>query len=261
MDRAGQPQGATENLLALDQVGTLSGRTTDLLRERIVAGDFRLGERLVESRIAQQLQISRGPVRDALKQLRAEGLVREEPRRGFFIVDLTVEDLREIYELRAAIEGRAARLVILGRDPSAFEELREILSRLRRATDENDRSAFTRLDLAFHEKLCSLSGNSKLHRVFVGYAAVLGMLFRLEVDRIYTSQASLESLWRDHKVLLEAIESLDVRLAEEACDEHLDRARERLIEEFGRSLTAGDDDPEPAAASRDERPRDENPDS
>ncbi len=116
-------------------------------------------------------------------------------------------------------------------------------------------------DLSFHEKLCLLSGNGKLHRVFVGYAAVLGMLFRLEVDRIYTSRASLEDLWREHRVLFEAIESLDARRAQEACDEHLDRARERLIEEFGRSLTAGDDDPEPAAASRDERPRDENPDS
>jgi GntR family transcriptional regulator, gluconate operon transcriptional repressor len=226
-------------LLPLDQVSTLSSRTTDLLRERIVAGDFRLGERLVESRIAQQLQISRGPVRDALKQLRAEGLVREEPRRGFFIVDLTAEDLREIYELRAAIEGRAARLVILRRDLEAIDELREILRRLRRATDENDRTSFTRLDLAFHEKLCLLSGNSKLHRVFVGYAAVLGMLFKLEVDKIYTSQDSLESLWEDHRALFEAIESLEVKLAEEACDEHLSRARERLIQEFGRSLTAG----------------------
>ena len=261
MGRAGRSSGANDNFLPLDEVGTLGGRTTDLLRERILAGDFGFGERLVESRMAQQLGISRGPVREALKQLRAEGLVREEPRRGFFIVDLTVDDLREIYELRAAIEGRAARLIIVNRDLAALEELREILGRMRRATDEDDRGSFTRLDLSFHEKLCLLSGNGKLHRVFVGYAAVLGMLFRLEVDRIYTSRASLEDLWREHRVLFEAIESLDVRRAEEACDEHLDRARERLIEEFGRSLTAGDDDPAPAAALRDERPRDEAPDS
>jgi len=132
--------------------------------------------------------------------------------------------------------------------------LREILRRLRRATDENDRSSFTRLDLAFHEKLCLLSGNSKLYRVFVGYAAVLGMLFRLEVDRIYTSQNSLESLWEDHRILFEAIESLDVKLAEEACDEHLNRARERLIQEFGRSLTAGGSSSPQGAASPDAIP-------
>ena len=77
----------------------------------------------------------------------------------------------------------------------------------------------------------------------MGYAAILGMLFKLEVDKIYTSQDSLESLWEDHRALFEAIESLDVKLAEEACDEHLSRARERLIQEFGRSLTAGGGSP------------------
>lgn len=239
MDRDGNAPRAGEDLLPLEQVGTLAGRTTELLRERILAGDYGLGERLVESRMAQQLRISRGPVREALKQLRAEGLVREEPRRGFFVVDLTVGDVREIYELRAAIEGRAARRIILNRDISALEELGVILRRLRRAADENDRDSFTRLDLSFHEKLCLLSGNGRLHRAFVGYAAVLGLLFRLEVDRIYTSQASLEELWSEHRTLFEAVGSLDPRLAEKACDEHLDRARERLIEELGRSLTVG----------------------
>jgi GntR family transcriptional regulator of gluconate operon len=93
------------NLAPLRRAETLSDMTTELLRERILAGDFNLGERLVEARIARRLQISRGPVREALRQLRAEGLVREEPRRGVFVVDLTVDDVREIYELRAAIEG------------------------------------------------------------------------------------------------------------------------------------------------------------
>src|SRR5919206_3191005 len=110
------------SLTPLRQAETLSDRTTELLRERILAGDFALGERLVEAKIARQLQISRGPVREALRQLRAEGLVREEPRRGVFVVDLTVDDVREIYELRAAIEGRAARLVILARNFAALDQ-------------------------------------------------------------------------------------------------------------------------------------------
>ena len=95
--------GGNGNLKPLRRAATLSDRTTELLRQRILAGDFGLGERLVEARIARQLQISRGPVREALRQLRAEGLVREEPRRGVFVVDLTLDDVREIYELRAAI--------------------------------------------------------------------------------------------------------------------------------------------------------------
>jgi GntR family transcriptional regulator, gluconate operon transcriptional repressor len=228
-------------LAPLRRAETLSDRTTELLRERILAGDFGLGERLVEARIARQLQISRGPVREALRQLRAEGLVREEPGRGSFVVDLTVDDINEIYDLRAALEARAARLVITDRDFGALDELREVLHELRRAADEGDRSLFTRLDLSFHEKLCLLSGNGRLHRVFVGYASVLGLLFKFELKKIYTTQASLEDLYQEHEKLFQTIESLDVRRAEEACNDHLERARERLIEEFRRSLLAGSD--------------------
>jgi len=235
----------TANLGPLPQAETLSDRTAELLRERILAGDFGMGERLVEASIARQLRISRGPVREALGRLRAEGLVREEPRRGSFVVDLTVEDLREIYELRAAIEGRAARRIIEEQNLDALAELRGVLSQLRRAADEGDRDRFTRLDLSFHERLCLLSGNGRLHSVFVGYASVLGLLFKFELTKIYTTQASLEELYGEHEELLGAIESLDARRAEEACDDHLDRARERLIEEFRRSTPAHDRDGDP----------------
>ena len=134
MTRAGGTSpGNTGHLEPLSQTETLSGRTTELLRERILAGHFGMGERLVEASIARQLRISRGPVREALRQLRAEGLVREEPRRGSFVVDLTVDDIREIYDLRAAIEARAARLVITARDLGALDDLREICRLLSRA--------------------------------------------------------------------------------------------------------------------------------
>jgi GntR family transcriptional regulator, gluconate operon transcriptional repressor len=228
------------SLPPLRRAETLSDRTTELLRERILAGDFGLGERLVEAKIARQLQISRGPVREALRQLRAEGLVREEPHRGVFVVDLTVDDVREIYELRAAIEGRAVRLIITNRDFAALEELRGTLRQLKQAADQGDRNLFTQLDLSFHENLCLLSGNGRLHRVFVSYASVLGLLFKFELSRIYTSQESLENLYEEHERLFEAIESLDAKRAEEACDEHLERARKRLIDEFARSLASDD---------------------
>jgi GntR family transcriptional regulator, gluconate operon transcriptional repressor len=256
----GTDAGGATDLGPLRQVETLSERTAEVLRERILAGDFGMGERLVEASIARQLRISRGPVREALTQLRAEGLVREEPRRGSFVVDLTVEDVKEIYELRAAIEARAARLIIEDRNLEALEELREVLRRLRQAADGGDRDLFRRLDLYFHERLCLLSGNGRLHRVFVGYASVLGLLFRFELTRIYTTQASLQDLYAEHEELFAAIESLDVQKAEEACNDHLDHACKRLIEEFRRPPPADerrDDSPgqpsEPEGAAADER--------
>jgi GntR family transcriptional regulator of gluconate operon len=231
--------GSDGNLGPLRPADRLSERTARLLRERILSGEFAMGTRLVETRIARQLAISRGPVREALKQLRAEGLVREEPRRGSFVADLTLNDIWEIYDLRAAIESRAARNIIINRNTAALGELRGILTRLGQATDDDDRELFARLDLSFHERLCQLSGNARLHQVFVGYASVLGMLLRFEVNKFYES---LEGLWHEHQALFHAIESLDVARAEEACNEHLERARERLVE-LRRRIPEGDRGP------------------
>lgn len=230
-DRSGRgSRSEAPRLRPLRQTETLSDRTTELLRERIISGDFKMGARLAEATIARQLQISRGPVREALKQLLAEGLVREEPRRGFFVVELSVEDIREIYDVRAAIEARAARLIVTNRDTNALEELRAVLEQLRSAAKAGDHHLFTQLDLNFHEQLCLLSSNSRLHHIFVGYASALRILFRVELDEM---NLSLDYLIEEHQNMFESIASFDVGRAERGCNEFMERAREGLIEQLG----------------------------
>ena len=85
---------------------SLAEDAADRIREQILSGGFSQGEHLVEAKIAEQLAISRGPVREAFKLLRSEGLLNEEPRRGTFVVSLSTDDVRDIYGLRAALEGR-----------------------------------------------------------------------------------------------------------------------------------------------------------
>ncbi len=104
-------------LQPLEAPRSLAEDAADRIREQILGGGFRQGEHLVEARIAEQLNVSRGPVREAFKLLRAEGLLLEEPRRGTFVVSLAPNDVREIYGLRAAIEGRAARILATTQGP------------------------------------------------------------------------------------------------------------------------------------------------
>lgn len=205
---------------------TLAEQTADLLRERIIAGDFRSGERLVEARIASQLQISRGPVREALKQLREEGLVREEPRRGAFVTSPTLEDVRDVYDLRAAIEARAARLVIRNEDPTAVEALERAVERIEEAARAGDLARMVRSDYEFHETLCRVSGNRRLHDAFVRNASALRALLRLEEERFY---ASFESIWHQHRELLDAVRAADGARAEAMFTDHMEAARDRLI--------------------------------
>jgi GntR family transcriptional regulator of gluconate operon len=205
---------------------TLAEQTVDLLRKRIIGGGFTSGQRLVETQLAKQLQISRGPIREALKQLAAEGLVREEPRRGTFVTAPTGKDVRDVYDLRAAIEPRAARLLIRHQDPQALEELRRALGRLQAAVRRSDLRELVRSDFEFHETLCRVSGNNRLHAVFVHNASVLRVLIQLEEGQFYRSFREVE---QQHRELLASIEASDETKAEELIVRHLEDARDRLL--------------------------------
>jgi GntR family transcriptional regulator of gluconate operon len=214
----------TGRLRPLEAPRSLAEDAADRLREEILSGGFRQGEHLVEARIAEQLNISRGPVREAFKLLRAEGLLEEEPRRGTFVVSLAPSDVREIYGLRAAIEGRAARL--LATDPAApgVAELRGLLERIEEAVQAGDLPGVFRRDLEFHEGLCRLSGNGRLLEVFVRYVPMLRALLRLD-ERVYPS---LDDIAMQHRPMMDAIASGDAEEAARHAEEHSDHAGELI---------------------------------
>jgi DNA-binding GntR family transcriptional regulator len=223
----------TPTFSPLQQPATLADSVADVIRDRVLSGALAPGERLVEAEIARQLQISRGPVREALARLRAEGLAFEEPRRGSFVAALSGDDVREIYELRAALECQAARLIIRRADEAAFATLQAVIDTLRRAAADDDRLAFARHDAEFHAELCRQSGNARLHRTFVNHAGVLGTLLRLEVT---TQYAALDGLLAEHEKLWDEIRSRDITRAQRACEQHLEQALERVTEMRSRRL-------------------------
>ena len=211
---------APGRLRPLEAPRSLAEDAADRIRQEILSGGFLQGEHLVEARIAEQLNVSRGPVREAFKLLRAEGLLDEEPRRGTFVVSLSPADVREIYGLRAAIEGRAARLLATDPAPAAVAELRSLLDSIEDAVRDGEPASVFRRDLEFHDGLCRLSGNARLHEVFVRYVPMLRALLRLD-EHVYRS---LDDIAMQHRPLLEAIESGDAEEAARHAEEHSDHA-------------------------------------
>ena len=199
---------------------SLAEDAADRIREQILAGGFRQGEHLVEAKIAEQLNISRGPVREAFKLLRAEGLLNEEPRRGTFVVSLSADDVREIYGLRAALEGRAARLIARAHDPATIEQLRTLADAIDKAVATGDAAAVSRADLAFHEGLCALCGNSRILEVFDRYVPTLRALLRLD-ERVLRS---LDEVSNQHRPFVEAIEAGEEETAARLLAEHAEHA-------------------------------------
>ncbi|HEY2552065.1 MAG TPA: GntR family transcriptional regulator [Streptosporangiaceae bacterium] len=203
---------------------SLAESAAELIRNEILAGRFRQGEHLVEALIAEQLNVSRGPVREAFKLLRAEELVQEEPRRGTFVVSIGATDVREIYGLRAAIEGRAARLLAAVPNQQVVRELRKLYAEMGEAAAQDNVAALYARDLAFHEGLTRLSGNGRLHGVFVRYVPTLRAL--LQVDGRFLESAS--DMAADHLPILEAIEAGNGALAAQLAEHHCDHAADMI---------------------------------
>jgi DNA-binding GntR family transcriptional regulator len=211
-------------LQPLEAPRSLAEDAADRIREQILGGGFKQGEHLVEAKIAEQLNISRGPVREAFKLLRAEGLLNEEPRRGTFVVSLTSQDVREIYGLRAALEAHAGRMIARSKDPGSLARLRELADEIDRAVGSGDAVAASRADLAFHEGLCELCGNSRIHEVFVRYVPTLRALLRLDEQVL----RSIDEISKQHRPLVDAIEAGDGELAARLLYEHAEHAGELI---------------------------------
>lgn len=219
---------AIPDLPALPTPRRLATDAADLLRDQILAGGLVRGTHLVEARLAGQLNVSRGTVREAFRVLAAEGLIVEGTRRGAFVVSLTGADVREIYDVRAAVEGRAAQLIARAGDASAIEQLDAIVRRIEDAASTGDVATVRRLDLEFHEQVCALSGNRRLHDVFLRHVPAVQTLIRYD-DRLHSS---LETAATQHRPLVEALRSGDPEAAARAFQRHCEDARDLVAPYF-----------------------------
>jgi DNA-binding GntR family transcriptional regulator len=202
---------------------TLGMQAAEAIRRLIATGRLVGGDHLIEARIAEQLGISRGSVRDALWLLRGEGLVRDEPRRGTFVAQLTAADVREIYDLRIAVEIAAVRLIKQRPGLESFRQLEQALDDME--AGEGDAALAAEADLGFHSALCAASGNSRLHGVFVRHATELLTLLRLDEEKL---DHQPDSIVAEHRDLLDALRLGDLATAETAFRQHLEEARDRM---------------------------------
>ena len=196
------------------------------LRERIFAGELLPGMFLDEAQLAGQLDISRTPLREALKVLTAEGLLRHEPRRGCFVNQVTEQDLDEIFPVIALLEGRCA-FDAAGNasdtDLAALEALHDKLNRHARARRIND---YYETNFAIHEAIITLANNRWLAHV-IGDLRKIVKLARLQQLH---APGRLEQSLSEYMAVFAALKARDPQGAEAAMRTHLTRQREALRE-------------------------------
>lgn len=197
-----------------------------LLRDQIFAGTLAPGSFIDEAALCASLKISRTPLREALKVLRAEGLVRQEPRRGSFVSEVSEQDLDEIFPVIALLEGRCAYEAARNAsdaDIAALDLLHERLQDHARARRINDYYA---TNFAIHEAIITLANN----RWLAGVIADLRKILKLARQQQLHAPGRLEQSLGEHMAIYAALRSRDCEGADAAMRTHLTRQREALRE-------------------------------
>ena len=203
---------------------TLQFKVTTKLRELILKGEFKMGERLMQEEWAKKLGVSRMPLREALRQLEVEGLVSIEPRRGAIVTPVSIEDIEEIYQLRALLEGEAVvkALPFLGEEE--IVELENIYGRmLMLKADEHDMEEFMALNSEFH----------RIIREGCPWRRIQGFIETLwKGIPPYTPSLLADHLSESHKEhgqMLQSIKDKDAKKLRQVTVQHILRTKDNLI--------------------------------
>ena len=207
---------------------SLSQRIQDLLRDQIINQEIKPGTRLVEEEIAKELGVSRTPVREALNALSQRGLVESRPRRGMYTIQFTKEYLSEIYEIRTVLEGLAAAQATSQMPEEALKNLDQLHQSAKEALTMGNLERCIELDTDLHDAMISYSPNSRLVALLESIHDQILIFRTWESMNASHVKISLE----EHRGIIEALISQDADLARIRMEEHVERVRLGLLEEY-----------------------------
>ena len=198
------------------------------LKKSILNGKLKAGQRLIEEQLANQVGMSRTPVREAFHKLERDDLVFRLPKGGFAIREFTKEDVEEIFGIRSALESYAAYLATLNIAPDKLSILEKKIDELERVLDSGDDEKIVQLHTDFHEILYKTSKSKKLigmidnfHEYFYGYRLAL-----------LPTSAGFKTSIAEHRTILEAMKKKNSRLVERLVRNHLEKGRDLVLKEI-----------------------------
>lgn len=196
---------------------TLRGRVFNQIREAILSGKYKSGEELRESTIGHELGVSRTPVREALRQLELEGLVKIVPNKGAQVINLSVKDIKDIYAIRSHLEGLCARWACENITPEQIDALEEIVYLSDFHTSKNHYEQMLELDNKFHDIIYEASESKMLRHLLKDFHHYVQRVRKITLSSM--ERAAKSNL--EHKAILEALKEHDADKAEELAHEHI----------------------------------------
>jgi DNA-binding GntR family transcriptional regulator len=207
---------------------SLTELTAERIREAIILGTFPLGTKLSEQKLADQLEISRSPVREALVLLQIEGLVRVFPKRGSFVFSPGERMTHDLCEHRTIMETACLALAIERNHDCLLAGMRAGMDQMQDAIKTSDTKQYSRGDLKFHRAIISGSSNSSMIK---SYETTIGPLMALRTHLFTITGIHLDQSMNEHAAMLEACAIKDVAKAQEICAKHITHLSEHSREE------------------------------
>jgi len=221
----------TDSLKVERNTKTLRELTLEKMREAIWSGHFKPGERLVERSLCDQLDVSRSVVREVLRHLEAEGLVESIPQQGPVVATISAEDAAQIYEIRALLEGHAARLCAQKASDGALKKLAELNAQTQTAFARGDHAAVLSRTRAFYEMLFLEAGMTMAWEVV---QSLNSRISRLRAITIAAKGRKAETAAEMARIV-EALQKRDPQAAQEASQAHVRRVAQIVAQGLAES--------------------------
>ncbi|PKM84584.1 MAG: GntR family transcriptional regulator [Firmicutes bacterium HGW-Firmicutes-11] len=202
---------------------SLAEEIETILRERILHGEYGIGERIKESQVAEELAVSRTPIREALRQLEQKGLVQSIPNRGSFALGFTRQDIGDIYTVRAAVEAIAVGWAAERISAKELTELEDVFEKMEFFTERLDSKRVSELNKDFHKIIYNATGSRFLAQILRSYQDYVEQTRKATV---YCKE-NLMAILSEHGDILEALRKKDKDLAVERIAVHLENSRKR----------------------------------
>ncbi|MCG8402432.1 MAG: GntR family transcriptional regulator [Firmicutes bacterium] len=215
--------------IKLDNYKPLREIVFESLREAIIQGRLKPGERLMEIQLAEEMGVSRTPVREAIRKLELEGFVVMLPRKGAYVASFSVKDIVDIFEVRAALEGLAAGLAAERATPEELEEMERAVLQIYEVSNGQNLGVLVEKDTNFHELIYKSSRNQRLVQIVTH--------LKEQIQRFRTTSLAVPGRGKhtveEHKSIIEAISERNIELAASLAREHIENAEQLLLSAIG----------------------------
>ena len=207
---------------------SLAKEVTDVLRDRIIGGEYAMGEKLIENKIAEELKVSRTPVRDAFKQLAKEQLVEYIPNKGCFAKGFSHKDMADIYAVRMAVERLAITWAIENACDEKLAELGQQLELMSFYTESNSYEKLLEANEQFHNMIYQMTGSRFIVQILKTYQNYVHTARKSTLKK----EENLPLIFKEHENIYKAIAARDVEAAADAVELHMQNTARRAHESW-----------------------------